>query len=58
MDIDVLEAPGHLLDRASLGLPPRRCLLCDQPARYCMRACTHSQEELLLKIERMVADFT
>ncbi len=58
MDIDVLEAPGHLLDRASLGLPPRRCLLCDQPARYCMRARTHSQEELLLKIERMLADFT
>lgn len=71
MDMDVLEAPGqaggdsascpaptgHLLDRASVGLPPRRCLLCGQPARYCMRARTHTTEELLRKIEQMVADF-
>lgn len=56
MDIDVLET-GHLLDRASVGLPPRRCLLCDQPARYCMRARTHTTEELLRKIEQMVAVF-
>lgn len=48
---------GHLLDRASVGLPPRRCLLCDQPARYCMRARSHTPEELLQKIEQMVADF-
>lgn len=56
MDMDVLET-GHLVDRASLGLPPRRCLLCDQPARYCMRAHTHSKEELLVKIAQMLADF-
>ena len=56
MDIDVLET-GHLLDRAAVGLPPRHCLLCDQPARYCMRARTHTTEELLHMIEQMVADF-
>ena len=56
MDMDVLES-GHLLDRASVGLPPRRCLLCEEPARYCMRARTHNTEELLEKIEQMVADF-
>ena len=57
MDIDVLAAGGHLLDRSSVGLEPRRCLLCDQPARYCMRAHTHTTAELLCKIEQMVADF-
>lgn len=60
MDIDVLtsaDMPVHLLDRASVGLPPRSCLLCDQPARYCMRAHSHTTEALLQKIEQMVADF-
>ena len=57
MDIDVLAAGGHLLDRSSVGLEPRRCLLCDQPARYCMRAHTHTTAELLCKIEQMVANF-
>ena len=57
MDIDVLAAGGHPLDRSSVGLEPRRCLLCDQPARYCMRAHTHTTAELLSKIEQMVADF-
>jgi len=63
MDIDVLSPDvmpgqtGHLVDRATLGLLPRPCLLCDQPARYCMRAHTHTLEELLCKVEQMVADF-
>ncbi len=67
MDIDVIEAGDslpdaempsvRLLDRASLGLPPRRCLLCDQPARYCMRAHSHTQEALLTKIEQIVSNF-
>ncbi len=56
MDIDVMET-GHLLDRASIGLPPRRCLLCDNEVRYCMRAKTHSQAELLAKIEQMVSSY-
>ena len=56
MDIDVLET-GHLLDRASIGLPPRRCLLCDKEVRYCMRAKTHTWEELLLRIDEMIKTY-
>lgn len=48
MDIDV-----RGMDRASAGLPPRRCLLCDNEVRYCMRAKTHTREELLEKIEKL-----
>ena len=48
MDIDV---PGT--DRAAAGLPPRKCLLCDNEVRYCMRARTHSVKELLDRIESL-----
>ena len=55
MDIDVLPGP---LDRESVGLPPRRCLLCDNEVRYCMRARTHTTEELLAQFTRMVRTFS
>ena len=48
---------GHLLDRSAIGLPPRKCLLCDNSARYCMRAKTHTTEELLKKIESLCAAY-
>ena len=45
------------IGREDIGLAPRRCLLCAQPARVCMRAHTHTQEELLAKIEEMVNSY-
>ena len=61
MDLDVLsqnkDAEVRMIDRAVLGLPPRRCLLCGNEVRYCMRAKTHSLEELLAKMEEMVAAY-
>lgn len=56
MDIDVITAGGPL-DRASVGKEPRRCLLCSNPARFCMRAHTHTQQELLDKIQQMVSAY-
>ena len=60
-DLDVIyvmpDLIGHLLDRSAIGLPPRKCLLCDNPARYCMRAKTHTTEELLKKIESLCAAY-
>ena len=62
MDLDVVEMAdltGHLLpiSRESLGLKPRKCLLCDNEVRYCMRAKTHSKEELLSRIEQMLKEY-
>ena len=48
---------AQIVDRAAMGLPPRRCLLCGNPARYCMRARTHTRQELLDKIEQMVTEY-
>ena len=54
MDIDVISNGEGPLGRESVGLEPRRCLICDKPARYCMRARTHSTGELLDRINQMV----
>ena len=56
-DIDVMASDGTPIARQSIGCEPRKCLLCDNEARYCMRNHTHSQEELWQKIDQMVEDF-
>ena len=53
-DIDVIGQDGIPLERTAIGLEPRKCLLCDQPARWCMRGHTHSTEEILARIDEMV----
>lgn len=45
-DMDVLDIDGKKLDRESLGLPRRKCLLCDRDAVICARSRTHSVAEL------------
>ena len=45
------------ISREAIGLPQRRCLLCDRPARECMRARTHSVPELLDKIHEMLNSY-
>ena len=57
MDIDVIEpVDGTVapLSRERLGMTPRHCLLCDKPARECMRAHTHSPAEIFKKIDEIV----
>ncbi|MBR1889983.1 MAG: citrate lyase holo-[Alloprevotella sp.] len=54
-DADVLTADGIPLSRHDIGAQPRKCLLCDHEARYCMRNHTHSTDELLQHIHNLVA---
>jgi holo-ACP synthase CitX len=53
MDIDVICEDGPL-GRSQVGLEPRKCLLCGNEARLCMRMRSHTREELLDKIGQMV----
>lgn len=55
MDIDVFDKNGNPVSRTGQGKLTRRCLLCDNDARICMRAFTHTQEELLAEIHRRVS---
>ena len=57
MDIDAMEPSRPFavpVGRDRIGRPGRLCLLCGQPARECMRARTHSLEELQRRIDRIV----
>lgn len=45
------------LSRVDVGSAPRRCLLCDNEARLCMRQHTHTHEELMTRIHQLVTDW-
>lgn len=57
-DIDVLvlrNSQLKILSRSDLGIPPRRCLICDKEAKICARSRNHSLEELHQKIEEIIS---
>ena len=54
---EICSIPTEAISREDIGLEPRRCLLCGNEVRFCMRAHTHTQEELLAKIEEMVNSY-
>lgn len=56
-DIDVLSSDVQPISREQIGLSPRRCMLCNHEARFCMRNHTHSTEELLAYIEKLTENY-
>ena len=56
-DIDVIDAQGIPVSRDRVGGQPRRCLVCDHEARYCMRMRWHTQEEIWARINQMTDDY-
>jgi holo-ACP synthase len=50
-DLDVICPERGSLPRKALGLPPRRCLLCQESAHACARSRAHPLPELLAAIE-------
>jgi len=55
-DIDVIVA-GRPLSRQQLGLPPRRCLLCDEAAHACARSARHPLPSLQARFEECIDDY-
>ena len=51
-DIDIIDRDGVAVSRRDLGLPPRRCLLCDDDAKTCARERRHSIAALQSDIAR------
>ena len=56
-DMDVIDAQGIPVSRDRVGGQPRRCLVCDHEARYCMRMRWHTQEEIWARIKQMTDDY-
>ena len=53
-DLDVIDADAIPISRETIGLNPRKCLICDNEARYCMRNRTHTLSELSARIDEMI----
>lgn len=53
-DIDVIDTLGVACSRRTLGLPPRRCLLCGEDAHVCVRSRVHPLKELQQAMEEIV----
>ena len=53
-DLDVIDTAGVPVSRESIGLSPRKCLVCDNEACFCMRNRTHTMAELTAKIDEMI----
>lgn len=45
-DMDVLDTDSKKISREDMGLPRRKCLLCENDAAVCARSRTHSLEDL------------
>ncbi len=57
LDVDVYPADGTQLDRRALGLPPRTCFLCAEPAAACARAGRHPAGELLARADALLRPY-
>lgn len=54
-DLDVI-GPAGQLSRAALGHPPRRCLVCGNPAVICAGRALHPLEEVQAAVTRILED--
>lgn len=54
LDLDIYDHSGKQLSRADLQLPPRRCLVCSEPAVSCIHAKRHSTDELAGKARAVI----
>jgi holo-ACP synthase CitX len=57
LDIDVYDGNGRQVDRGSLGVAPRRCLVCNLPATECIRLGRHTIQEVIKKTDEYLAHF-
>ncbi len=58
LDLDVYAIDGTAHDRASHGLAQRRCLVCAEPARDCIRTKRHSWSQIKDRLEELLEPYT
>lgn len=53
-DIDVFRKNGEKIDRQQIGRAPRKCLICEEDAHVCARNRTHSVDEMMKYIQKII----
>ncbi len=56
-DIDVISKNGHIISRSELGISSRRCLVCDHPAKECIRSQRHELHDIEGKINSIINEY-
>jgi holo-ACP synthase len=56
-DADVISESSRAVNRQSLGFPPRKCFICDEPAKMCARNQSHSYKELTEKFHEIYKQY-
>ncbi|SNS28877.1 holo-ACP synthase [Anaerovirgula multivorans] len=55
-DIDVYREDGRSIGRENVGLESRRCFLCNEDARVCMRTKNHSLQQIIDGVNKLIMD--
>ena len=58
IDLDVYSAAGVQIDRASLGIAARPCLVCQSAAVDCIRRKRHSPDQVIARTHELLSPFT
>lgn len=56
LDIDIYDKDFSQISRSSLGLPERKCIICDDTARTCIKEERHKIEELEERVREIIED--
>lgn len=56
LDVDVMDSNGNPVGRSEIGLPPRSCFVCDEPAAVCVSRKLHPAEEILRRAHELLIE--
>lgn len=56
-DVDVYTQDGSSIGREVLGITPRKCIICSENARICIRSGRHSVMETLGRINEIINNY-
>lgn len=57
LDIDIYDRDFKQISRSSLGLSERKCIICDDIARTCIKKERHRQDELEKKVREILKNY-
>lgn len=57
LDIDIYDRDFRQISRSSLGLSERKCIICGEIARTCIKNETHSLDELKEKVREILKNY-